>query len=286
MIELEHFITKHGRIEQRQTGFVAVRIRTIAGNLTSSQLRQVAELCDRYGRGQLHITTRQSVEIHWVQAHRLPILFREIHDLGLLLAVRGPRLLTVIGCPGRGLCRRGISDTALLAAQLDELMVGRALPGKTKVALSGCPNSCAKPQINDIGLHGVTIPAVAAGCTGCNDCVQGCNAAAITVQQCTPYIDSTKCVGCGLCIKNCPRQAVVAGQQGYAVYVGGKIGRAPMVGTKIFPAIPEQEAVAYIQVILDVYNRLSLKGERIGTLIKRIGVEPFRQEILMQRDML
>ncbi|QDR79195.1 4Fe-4S dicluster domain-containing protein [Sporomusa termitida] len=286
MIEQNNVIKQHGRIEQRQTGFVAVRIRTIAGNLTSSQLRKVADLCDKYGRGQLHITTRQSVEIHWVQEHRLNILLQEIHDLGLLLAVRGPRVLTVIACPGRGLCQRGISDTVLLAAQLNELMVGHELPGKTKIALSGCPNSCAKPQISDIGLHGVTIPAVAAGCAGCNSCVQGCKAEAIKVQQYVPHIDSNKCVGCGICIKNCPQQAVVARRRGYAVYVGGKIGRTPMLGTKILSAIPEQEAVFYIQAILDVYNRLSFKGERIGTAIKRIGVETFRQEILTQTEPL
>nr|WP_092074652.1 hypothetical protein [Dendrosporobacter quercicolus] len=45
----------------------AVRIRTIAGNMTSCQLRKVADLADQYGRGQVHIATRQSVELHLVE---------------------------------------------------------------------------------------------------------------------------------------------------------------------------------------------------------------------------
>jgi dissimilatory sulfite reductase (desulfoviridin) alpha/beta subunit len=206
-------------------------------------------------------------------------MFKAIHDFGLLLAVRGPRLLTVIACPGRTLCRRGIGDTIMLAAQLDDFMVGQELAGKTKIAVSGCPSSCAKPQINDIGLHGVIIPAVADGCVGCNSCVQGCKVEAIAVYDCVPRIDRKKCVGCGICVKNCSQQALIAEKQGYAVYVGGKIGRNPMLGTRILTVIPEQEAISCIQAILDVYKRLSVKGERIGDVVNRIGVASFQQEI-------
>lgn len=283
-MEQNDSIQQHGRIEQRQTGFVAVRIRTVAGNLTSDQLRKLADLCDKYGQGQLHITTRQSVEIHWVQEHRLHCFMQEVQAAGLLLAVRGARILPVVSCPGRGLCRRGITDTVMLATQLNAVMVGHELPGKTKVALSGCPNSCAKSQINDIGLYGVTIPVVTAGCTGCTACVQGCKVGAVTLQDGIPHIDKNKCVGCGTCVKNCPRQAVIARKQGYALWLGGKIGRMPMLGTSILPVIPELEAISYIEAVLKVYNHLSLKGERIGTVLQRVGVERFRQEILNQTE--
>ncbi len=272
--------TQHGRIEQRQKGFFAVRIRTLAGNMTSEQLRKAAELSDKYGRGQLHITTRQSLEIHWVQETRLDNLFQEIHEAGLLLAVRGARLLTVIACPGRTLCRRGISDTIMLSKQLNDCMVGRGLPGKTKVAVSGCPNACAKPQINDIGLYGVIIPAVAGSCVKCDVCLQSCKAGAIESRNGVLGIDRNKCIGCGICVESCPQQALIAERQGYAVSIGGKIGRAPMLGTKLPDIIAEQDAVSCIQTILDVYQQLSLKGERIGTVINRIGLASFQQEML------
>jgi anaerobic sulfite reductase subunit C len=275
-------IRQHGHIEQRQKGFSAVRIRIIAGNMTSNQLRKVADLSDKYGQGQLHITTRQSVEIHWVQEKQFDKIFQEIHDSGLLLAVRGSRIMTVIACPGRTLCKKGIGDTVMLATHLNDVMVGRELSGKTKIAVSGCPNSCAKPQINDIGLHGVTIPIVTDGCIGCNFCVQSCKAEAIEVREFIPYIDRKKCIECGICVKICPKQVLIAERQGYAVYVGGKIGRKPMLGTKIFSVIPEQEAISYIQGILDVYNRLGFKGERIGAMINRIGIANFQKELLRQ----
>ncbi len=282
MIDQNNSIRQHGRIKQQQQGFTAVRIRTIAGNMTSDQLRKIADLSDRYGQGQLHITTRQSVEIHWVRENQLETIFQEIQDFGLLLAVRGPRIMTVIACPGITLCKRGIGNTVMLATQLNDCIVGREMPGKTKIAVSGCPSSCAKPQINDIGLHGVMIPAIADGCIGCNSCAQNCKVEAIKVRELIPCIDKDKCVGCGVCVKNCPKQALIAKRQGYAVYVGGKIGKKPMLGIKIFSIIPEQEAISFIQAILEAYSRLSVKGERIGTVINRIGLVNFQEEILKQ----
>ncbi len=274
------FSKHHGLLEQQQKDFFAVRVRTIAGNLTSAQMRKLADLSDKYGNGQLHITTRQSVEIHWVQEKQLACVFRETHDSGLLLAVRGPRILTTIGCPGIALCKQGVCDTTDLAAQLDALLVGREQPGKTKIALSGCPNSCAKPQINDIGLHGVVVPAVVDGCDGCNNCVAVCKVGAMTVSGCVPSVSADKCVGCGLCVKSCPKQALAVEKHGYAVYIGGKIGKRSMLGNKVLPFIPEREAVSCIEGILCAYNRLANKGERIGDVVNRIGLAAFQKELL------
>jgi dissimilatory sulfite reductase (desulfoviridin) alpha/beta subunit len=282
LVDHSNFIKLHGRLEQRQKGFFAVRIRTRAGNLNSDQWRKVADLADKYGRGQLHITTRQSVELHWVPESQLDTILQEIHDMDLLTAVRGARVMTTIACPGVTLCKRGICDTITLATQLDNLVVGREQSGRTKIAVSGCPNSCAKPQINDIGLHGVIIPTVADGCIGCNACVKGCKVKAIEVNECIQIIDTVKCVGCGLCVKNCPEQALIAKTEGYAVYAGGKIGKKPMLGVKMFVVVPEQKAISYVEAILAVYNRLSNKGERIGSAMERLGVETFRQEIIKQ----
>ena len=267
-------------IEQRQKGFRAVRVRTIGGNLTSAQLHSLAELAEQYGKGQVHITTRQSMEIHWIAEGQLDGMLQKVHDLGLLPAVRGPMVLTTIACPGASLCKKGICDTVALTAKLNDCVVGREQPGKTKIAVSGCPNSCAKPQINDIGLHGVIIPETGDGCDGCNACINVCKVDAISVQNQIPCIDPEKCVWCGLCVRICPQKALTVGKQGYAVYIGGKIGRKPMLGTKIFAVIPEQEAVPVVETILDTYRKLGRKGERLGDVIQRIGLDSFQQKMI------
>lgn len=271
-------------IEQKQKGFRAVRVRTIGGNMTSAQLRSLADLADQYGKGQVHITPRQSMEVHWVPEEKLDSMLQDISVSELLLAVRGARVLTTIACPGAALCKKGICDTGTLTAQLNQLVVGREQPGKTKIAVSGCPNSCAKPQINDIGLHGVIIPCVNNGCVDCKGCIKVCKVNAISVQNNVPRIDSEKCVGCGLCVKVCLPKALIAERQGYAVYVGGKIGRKPMLGIKILGAIPEQDAVYVVEAILDAYRDLGLEGERLGEVIQRIGLDSLRQKMMKRVD--
>lgn len=280
MNDKHRLIEQHGYIKQQEDGLYAIRVRTIAGNLTSVQLHNLADLSDRYGNGQVHITTRQSVELHWIPEKKLDSIFQEINELGLLLAVRGPRILTVIACPGIRLCKKGICNTINLATQLDALMVGRSQPSKTKIALSGCPNSCAKPQINDIGLHGVIVPTADSGCIGCKTCEKVCKFKAISVQDGKPYIAVEKCIGCGLCVRICPNHALHIHKQGYSLYIGGKIGRKPILGNKIFAVISEQEAISYIEIVLHVYNQLAYKNERIGDVINRIGLNSFLQEIL------
>jgi dissimilatory sulfite reductase (desulfoviridin) alpha/beta subunit len=277
---LDDIVGQHGYIEQQQEGFYAVRVRTIAGNLTSEQMRTVVNLADRYGNGQLHITTRQSLEIHWVQKKHLPAIFQEIREAGLLTAVRGARVMTVIACPGKRLCKRGIVDTVRLADEMNALLVGQETAAKTKIAISGCPNSCAKPQINDIGLHGVVLPVVATGCRACQICRQSCPRKAITICHDQVQIDASLCSGCRNCIHNCPQQAFKGEVQGYVLYLGGKIGRQPLLGQRVFEVLDEQQAMSYIQAILKAYRQTGLKGERIGAVIERIGLENFQREIL------
>ena len=61
---------------------------------------------------------------------------------------------SVVACPGRRWCRRGLADTRALADRLRALPAGSLPPGAT-VCISGCPNGCAHSAVADIGLIGV-----------------------------------------------------------------------------------------------------------------------------------
>jgi anaerobic sulfite reductase subunit C len=270
---------QNGFIEQKQKGYYAMRIRTRGGNMTSEQLRHVADLADKYAQGKLHFTTRQAVEMPWVPEIHYEAIMHEIVALGLLPAVCGPRFRTIVACPGAQVCKFGLQDVTTLAEQLDELCVGRELPAKTKLGISGCPNSCAKPQENDIGLQGTVLPKAGDGCVGCGACVKVCKAAAVKVADNSPKFDTTQCIGCGQCIKICPRKAIEQGQEGYQLYAGGKIGRFPQLGRVLVRLIPAQDAVLYIEAVLAVYVRLANKGERVAQMLKRIGYETFVVEL-------
>ena len=63
---------------QRQQGVQMIRIKIPYGKISSHQLRRISEVSDEYSRGRLHITTRQDVQIHYVDLNRTPELWAEL----------------------------------------------------------------------------------------------------------------------------------------------------------------------------------------------------------------
>ena len=60
---------------QRQSGVQMIRIKLPYGKVMSNQLRRISEVSDEYSRGRLHITTRQDIQIHYVDLQRTPELW-------------------------------------------------------------------------------------------------------------------------------------------------------------------------------------------------------------------
>ena len=63
---------------QRQAGVQMIRIKLPFGKVMSNQLRRIADVSDEYSRGRLHITTRQDIQIHYVDLQRTPELWAEL----------------------------------------------------------------------------------------------------------------------------------------------------------------------------------------------------------------
>ena len=63
---------------QRQQGVQMIRIKLPYGKVMSNQLRRISEVSDEYSRGRLHITTRQDIQIHYVDLNRTPELWAEL----------------------------------------------------------------------------------------------------------------------------------------------------------------------------------------------------------------
>jgi len=70
-----------------------------------------------------------------------------------------------------------------------------------------------------------------------------------------------------------------AGELGYGIYVGGGLGRMPMIGHLIRPFLPESQLFSYLEAILRVYNRLGRRDNihraRIKVLVKALGPKEF-----------
>lgn len=72
-----------GIYRQRQDGFFMQRVKLAAGVISAGQARVVAAVSTRFGQGAIHLTTRGSMEIHWLQETDLPEVKRALAAVGL-----------------------------------------------------------------------------------------------------------------------------------------------------------------------------------------------------------
>jgi sulfite reductase (ferredoxin) len=147
--------------EGRALPYFMVRIRIPNGFLRSSQLRVIAHLSRRFGRGVADITVRQNIQLHWVTPEALPEVLETLEQHGLsTLGACGDVVRNITGCPLAGVDADEICDPSPLAHEASRLLAGNAefynLPRKFKVSLTGCRAWCSYPEINDVGLTAIT----------------------------------------------------------------------------------------------------------------------------------
>lgn len=132
----------------------SVRIGVVGGHLDAVQLKTIGELAERFAQGEVHLTTRQGVEIPHVPYENLEPMRKALENSGLRLASAGKCVRGIVACPGT-YCKFGQFDTQKLAVRLHAKFGGRGnLPHKFKISIAGCRHGCTKPQENDLGILG------------------------------------------------------------------------------------------------------------------------------------
>ena len=112
-------VSKVGMMGQKQPNYYVLRLKAVAGDLTASQLSCIAGVAEQYGRGVVHLSTRQGVEIHYVHRDNLENAELELEKSGVELGSCGPRVRVIVACPGGATCRWGVFDTKKIAKELD-----------------------------------------------------------------------------------------------------------------------------------------------------------------------
>ncbi len=136
-------------------GTYVVRLTLPPGFVPAEALRVVADLAEKYGDGRVHLTVRQTIEIPGVHPDRLEDLLEELRERGLEPGSTGPRVRQVTCCPGADTCPNALARTVPLARRLHEEFVDVWVPAKVKIAVSGCPRGCTRPEDNDVGVIGL-----------------------------------------------------------------------------------------------------------------------------------
>jgi len=275
-------LKKVGMIQQKQSEYFALRLHAIGGDFTAEQLHRVAEVAAKYGRGELHLSTRQGIEIHFVHYSRLEEARQELEAAGIAMGACGPRIRIVVACPGAATCRWGIIDTKEVAKELDAKYFRQDTPHKFKMGVTGCPHNCAKATENDLGVMGGILPAwQSESCIHCDLCVNSCPTGAIYKENNEYRLDESKCIYCSICTSNCPVDSWVAAKKGYLLWIGGTMGKIPRLGTKLGNLIETKERLyELIERVIAYYRKNGRKRERFGHMIDRIGEQQVKEELL------
>ena len=152
----------NGIYGQRQGGTnQMVRIKLPAGTITPEQLDVMAQISEEFSRGWGHITTRQNVQVHYVELTRVPEVMRRIAAVGLTSREAcGDTVRNVMACHLAGACPHEELDVTPWAEAAFEHFVrnplGQRLPRKFKINFSGCSTDCGQAMFNDAGVVAVT----------------------------------------------------------------------------------------------------------------------------------
>ena len=142
-----------GIYRQRQEGYFMQRVKLPAGVISAQQARGVATIAQDFGQGGIHLTTRGSMEIHWLREADLPAVKRELAKVGLTSrgacggAVRG------ITCASQG--SQGFPALETMARRLQRHFTGNPrferLPKKFKIGIEA-DVAQGRHLIQDVGL--------------------------------------------------------------------------------------------------------------------------------------
>ncbi|AFL87956.1 sulfite reductase, beta subunit (hemoprotein) [Terriglobus roseus DSM 18391] len=145
--------------EGKVTDYFMMRVGIPNGILTSDQTRVIADIARDHGRDLADITTRQNIQFHWLTIESLPLVVDALSAVGLTpKGACGDVVRNVTGCPLAGLHKHELIDAAPLAQRVGAHLTAHPdfvnLPRKFKITITGCPEWCSYPEINDIALTG------------------------------------------------------------------------------------------------------------------------------------
>jgi sulfite reductase (ferredoxin) len=145
----------HVGVSPQKDGRFFVGATPTAGRISGTQLAKLADIAEEHGSGRLRTTPYQKVLVLDVEEHRVDSLVDALDGIGLSARPSAWRRNTM-ACTGIEYCKLAIVETKDRAHQLVDELEQRIpeLDSPITVNLNGCPNSCARIQVADIGLKG------------------------------------------------------------------------------------------------------------------------------------
>lgn len=252
--DFKKFRLQRGIYGQKQKPDIQmIRVKAPWGHLTSSQLRTLADVADKFPgedrRGIAHITTRQAIQFHFVKLETVPAAMEALRPTGLTTREACSNTVrNVTADPLAGVAADEVFDISPYAETLVRFFlrhpVCQNMPRKFKIAFSG--------SVADRGL--------------------------------LPMHD----LGCLAEIKKVNGKDV----RGFKLFVGGGLGSTPKIAHLFEEFTPAEELLRTAQAVITVFDRDWDYGRkfrnmaRLKFLIDKIGFDEFKKRVLVEREKL
>jgi len=147
------FINERVHANIQKDGTYSVVPRMWGGMTSSSELRAIADVVDKFGIPAVKVTGGQRIDMLGIKKEDLPAVWADLGKAGFVSGQAYAKgLRTVKTCVGTDWCRFGTQDSTGLGIKLERFMWGSWTPAKLKMAVSGCPRNCAEATCKDIGV--------------------------------------------------------------------------------------------------------------------------------------
>ncbi len=224
------------------------RIKIPFGKLGSAQLLVLAELAEEYSDQILHVTTRQDIQLHFVHIEDTPDIMRRLAAVGITTREAcGNSVRNVTACPRSGVCRDEVFDVTPYAHAVAYFLLGHEAGQDMGRKFKIAFSGCWQHACGLTGFHDI-----------------GCVA----------------------------RERVREGkrQRGFEMYVGGGLGPVPQAAELLDGFVPEEELLPVAEAICRVFARMGERANRsrarLKFLVKKVGIEWFRQLVAAERERL
>ena len=279
----------------KERGLTASRVRVPGGHLDAKYLSMIQEIAETYGDGSVHMTVRQGFEIPGIRYEDMDKVNELLQPIIEGLKINQPEpgkgysssgTRNISACVGNKVCPYACYDTSEFAFKIEKAIFPDDL--HVKVALTGCPNDCAKVRMHDFGIMGMTEPQYRAErCVSCGACEKACKRKSVGALSMVNYRiqrNHEKCIGCGECVIQCPTRAWVrSDKKYYRLTLLGRTGKKnPRLGEDFIKWADEESILKIITNTYDYvreYIDLSAPGgkEHIGYIVDRTGFEEFKK---------
>jgi len=155
--DFRRFRLQHGAYGSRlRPDYSMIRIKVPSGEITPEQLEKIATLSEAFSIGSAHVSTRQNIQLHWVQLEDVSEVMRGLVEVGLTTREAcGNTVRNVMCSHFAGVCPNEVFDATPYSTAIAKFLLrnpmSQNLPRKFKINF-GCCNKHGLVRIADIGL--------------------------------------------------------------------------------------------------------------------------------------